>query len=569
MKWFLNMKIGAKLILSYVLLAIITGAVAVVGIMYIRQINTNASVMYENMTQPLASLSSVAELFQEVRVNSRDLISATSSSDIQEKADKIAELRTQFGENVTAYEAKIVSEEMRAVFDEFTQTRTAYIAGLDQVIELAKDNRDEEATALMTGSMKTDAQTEQAAIDKMVSMKVEDAKNKSAQNAAMASTATIAMLIIMGVSVFVAISLGLFLSRIISNPVGIMLRTAEKIAGGNLDVEIDYAGKDELGQLADAFKRMSAYLNDVMTNISISSDQVAVGATQVSSSSQALSQGATEQASSVEELTASIEQISAQTLQNAENAGKANELALSSKSDAVTGNGHMQGMLKAMDEINEASASISKIIKVIDDIAFQTNILALNAAVEAARAGQHGKGFAVVAEEVRNLAAKSANAAKETTALIEGSIKKSEGGTKIASETAVSLTKIVDGITKAADLVGQIATASHEQSAGIAQINKAIQQVSEVIQTNSATSEESAAASEELSGQADMLKEQINRFNLKKSSGSHGSADKYTEDSSRSSGKKTEKKSAGAPAVKKSTQDLNIELGEQDFGKYA
>lgn len=567
MKWFINMKIGAKLILSYVLLAVITAAVAAVGILYIRQINANATVMYENMTQPLANLSAVAELFQEVRVNSRDLISATSSSDIQVKAEKIAELRENFGTNVAEYEAKIVSDEMRQIFDEFTQTRTAYIAGLDQVIELAKSNRDEEATALMNGDMKTAAQTEQAAIDKMVSMKVEDANKKNAQNVAMAQTATIAMLIIMGISVFVAILLGLFLSRIISNPVGMMLKTAEKIAEGDLDVEINYEGKDELGQLAQAFKRMSDYLNDVMTNISISSDQVAVGATQVSSSSQALSQGATEQASSVEELTASIEQISAQTLQNAENAGRANEIALSSKADAVTGNDHMQGMLKAMDEINEASASISKIIKVIDDIAFQTNILALNAAVEAARAGQHGKGFAVVAEEVRNLAAKSANAAKETTALIEGSIKKSEGGTKIASETAVSLTKIVEGVSKAADLVGQIATASHEQSAGIAQINKAIQQVSEVIQTNSATSEESAAASEELSGQADMLKEQISRFKLKKHAGSHSYTESRSDEGRDSKPKKAEKKADAAS--KKAVPDLSIELGEQDFGKYA
>lgn len=567
MKWFLNMKIGAKLILSYVLLAIITAAVAAVGILYIRQINTNATVMYENMTQPLANLSSVAEVFQEVRVNTRDIVSATSSSDIQVRAEKIAELREKFGANVAEYEAKIVSDEMRQVFDEFSQTRDAYITGLDQVIELAKSNRDEEATDLMNGDMKTAAQTEQAAIDKMVSMKVEDANKKNAQNVAMAQTATIAMLIIMGISVFVAILLGLFLSRIISNPVGMMLKTAEKIAEGDLDVEINYEGKDELGQLARAFKRMSDYLNDVMTNISISSDQVAVGATQVSSSSQALSQGATEQASSVEELTASIEQISAQTLQNAENAGRANEIALSSKADAVTGNDHMQGMLKAMDEINEASASISKIIKVIDDIAFQTNILALNAAVEAARAGQHGKGFAVVAEEVRNLAAKSANAAKETTALIEGSIKKSEGGTKIASETAVSLTKIVEGVSKAADLVGQIATASHEQSAGIAQINKAIQQVSEVIQTNSATSEESAAASEELSGQADMLKEQISRFKLKKHAGSHSYTESHSDEGRDSKPKKTEKKADAAS--KKAVPDLSIELGEQDFGKYA
>jgi len=208
-------------------------------------------------------------------------------------------------------------------------------------------------------------------------------------------------------------------------------------------------------------------------------------------------------------------EIAVQTKENATNANQANELAMRSKDDAVSGNKQMNEMLKAMLEINDASGSISKIIKVIDEIAFQTNILALNAAVEAARAGQHGKGFAVVAEEVRNLAARSANAAKETTDLIEGSVQKVNIGTKIANETAEALNKIVDGITKASEIVGGIASASNEQANGISQVNSAIEQVSDVVQTNTATAEESAAASEELSSQAEIMKESVAKFKLR------------------------------------------------------
>jgi methyl-accepting chemotaxis protein len=333
------------------------------------------------------------------------------------------------------------------------------------------------------------------------------------------------------------------------------------MADGDLTVKFEVrSDKDLLGK---ALIQLVDNLNHLIGTIATSSEQVTSGSTLVSHSSMALSQGATEQASSVEELTASLQEISAQTHTNAQNAEKANELARKAKENASNGNGQMKDMLKAMDDINISSSSINKIIKVIDDIAFQTNILALNAAVEAARAGQHGKGFAVVAEEVRTLAARSANAAKETTDLIESSIKKVEAGTKIANTTAGALGEIVEQVDKAADLVNAIAAASTEQAQGIEQISLGISQVSQVVQTNAATAEESAAASEELSAQAEQLNETISVFKTKNAVKSLNAGQRQTTAGRLSSQTNSKQLSGRTDAPVK-----RIALSDADFGKY-
>ncbi len=287
------------------------------------------------------------------------------------------------------------------------------------------------------------------------------------------------------------------------------------ISSGNLNVNTNQEYVGDFVHIKSDMEGIIDSLNQTMANISSAADQVSSGSVMISNSSLALSEGATVQASSVEELTASVEEIAAQTSLNAQNAEKANQLATNAKKEAENGNAQMSDLLRAMDAINASSGSINKIIKVIDDIAFQTNILALNAAVEAARAGQHGKGFAVVAEEVRTLAGKSANAAKETTDMIAGSIKNVETGIKIANATAGALKKIVTEVSNATDLVGSIAIASKEQAIGIEQINQGLAQVSQVVQNNAGTSEESAAASEELSSQAEQLKEVVSFFKVR------------------------------------------------------
>ena len=264
-----------------------------------------------------------------------------------------------------------------------------------------------------------------------------------------------------------------------------------------------------------AINHMLDSTNEILARINESAGEVSAGSIQIAEGAQALAQGSTEQASAIELLSVSIEDIASMTNQNAAIAKEAADLSDIIRDKAEAGNTQMERMMQAITDINDASGQISKVNKLIDDIAFQTKILALNAAVEAARAGQYGRGFAVVAEEVRNLAAKSAEAARDTGALIENSINKANLGHDIAVATARSLREIVEETQRSAEIVARIARASGEQSAAIEQVNTGVNQVNLVVQQNSATAEESAAAAEEMSGQANMLADIIARFKLR------------------------------------------------------
>ena len=293
----------------------------------------------------------------------------------------------------------------------------------------------------------------------------------------------------------------------------------ETIAIGDLSHDVELLSDKDIMGLAlqhtiDNLNTMFSEINASTTQVSLGSDQIAVGA-------QTLAEGATEQAASIQELSSSISQIASKTKVNAETANRAADLADTIKSNAERGSMHMDEMVRAVGDISDASLQINKVIKVIDDIAFQTNILALNAAVEAARAGHHGRGFAVVAEEVRNLASRSAEAAKDTSLLLDDSMSKAQLGVQIAEETATSLTEIVSNITQSNQLVAEIAKSSEEQSLGIDQVYLGIDHVSQVVQQNSATAQESAAASDQMRGQSASLQRLIMQFKLKEHGYSH------------------------------------------------
>ncbi|WP_059042515.1 methyl-accepting chemotaxis protein [Paenibacillus rubinfantis] len=516
MKWIYNMKISKKLISSFVLVALLAGVVGFVGLWNIHNIDQDYSELFTDYGIPIGDIGEVGMMFNDTRATIRDVLISTDDQEIDGYLQKLAELDKQISAGLTKFEAKIHTETTRTVFAELKENLAAYSSLEDQVVQMVRSGQREAATEQFY-RVGTPIINEVAAdIDHLFDEKRTHGQQLSSDLTSQSDRTINTMLAIVLISIIVAVLLGILISRMISKPVTHLMTAAERIANGDLDVEIVNAHRDEIGVLASSFRKMTDNLNEVMTHIQAASEQVASGSKQVSDVSVALAQGATEQASSIEQLSASIEEIASQTKLNADNAALANQLAEQTRSNATMGSEQMSEMLKAMDGINTASESISRIIKVIDEIAFQTNILALNAAVEAARAGQHGKGFAVVAEEVRNLAARSANAAKETTGMIENSVRKVEDGTKIANDTAAALKAIVCDVEKVANLVGDIATASGEQSAGVSQINQGILQVSQVIQANSATSEEGAAASEELSSQADLLREQVERFNLRK-----------------------------------------------------
>ncbi len=287
-------------------------------------------------------------------------------------------------------------------------------------------------------------------------------------------------------------------------------RLAGAIATGDLTQPVELASEQD--QLGQALRQMTGTLGQLFGRVQQSSSQISARANQVAGASQTLSQGATEQASSLEEISASTTQMATQTKHNADNASAASRISSQAYAAAEHGSQQMRQMVQAMAEINSSSQNISKIIKTIDEIAFQTNLLALNAAVEAARAGVHGKGFAVVAEEVRNLAARSARAARETAELIEGSVQKVANGAAIADKTASSLNQIVAGITQVTELASQIAEASNEQAQGIAQINVGLNQIDQATQLNTAHAEECAAAAEDLAGQAQQQRQILQAF---------------------------------------------------------
>ena len=558
-----NLKIGKKLLVSFgvvVLLIVILGASALYGL------NRMDSVVNAYSTRTVPNTGYIWEIRRNLLSVQRYMLRTIAAPTPAESEEmiKLADTEaTALTNSFSTYRSNMRTEP--ALLDEVEK----YWAQAD-VIRQNIEVISKEATAEMNAKSYQMYINEFLPVVDILNEKILNIANgveelAVEQDSLATSTATAILILIisiLAVSVVLAVIMGMLIQKSIATPVKEIEGAMAALTNGELDkASVTYTSKDELGGLSENMRSLTVRLRDIIHEVSDllgkmgngnftvesskseiyvgsyqeilnamqnikenlsntllqinqSSDQVSSGSEQVSSGAQALSQGATEQASSIEELSATIMEISGQIADTAQGAKDAYTTVDNVAGEVAASNEHMQQLITAMGDITQKSGEIGKIIKTIEDIAFQTNILALNAAVEAARAGSAGKGFAVVADEVRNLASKSAEAAKNTTALIGGTITAVEAGTKIADETASRLTKVVEGTKGVVTIVERIDKATNEQAQAISQVTTGVDQISSVVQTNSATAEESAAASEELSGQANMLKSLVGRFKL-------------------------------------------------------
>ena len=503
MTWFRSLRLATQLLVGFMAVALIVALTGFVGYHEATAINDADTVLYEKMTVPLNQLADISTAFQRMRINLRD---AAQAADPVERAKALAEigkLREEVNTNANAFEKTILTEEVRGKFQTFLRCREAYVGAMDRTIALIQANKGAEAATYIHGEGKTAAINEQAAIDTLQEAKIKRAKETSDNNDLIAARAQKLMLGLSLGGAALAFAIGMLLARFIKRQVGGEITEAmsitQRVAGGDLSVEVPLAPGDTLSMMA-GIKVMVGKLGEIIGQTREAARNMAAASEQLSATAQSLSQGASEQAASVEETSASMEEMSASIAQNNENAKVTGDIATRTATDTVAGG-------KAVGETVAAMKQIAQKISIIDDIAYQTNLLALNAAIEAGRAGEHGKGFAVVAAEVRKLAERSQVAAEEISRLATGSV-------DLAQRAGTLLEAIVPSIQKTADLVQEISAASAEQNSGVGQINGAINQISQSVQQNAAASEELASTSEEVNAQALELQSMMEFFTL-------------------------------------------------------
>jgi methyl-accepting chemotaxis protein len=514
MKLFYDLRIGAKLIVSFAIvlvLCIVLGVFSIVQLARVNQTSTDMEVNWMPSVRVLLELkydlaSHRAQELEHIMANG-----AAEHADVEKRMEAIVQ---RMGKNRSEYEKLISEPDERAGYADFSRLLDQYFAEGRKIMALSREDKDAEATQQLRGESARQYAAAAEVIERLANVNIQGGIKASEDGDALYASSRNWIIVVLAVCVALGALQAVWLARIISRPLNNAVELAQTVAAGNLTSNIQVTSKDETGLLLQALKNMNDSLRDIVGQVRQGTDVIAAASTQIANGNLDLSARTEEQASSLEETASSMEELTSTVKQNGDHARRANELAGSASSIAVQGGEAVSRVVETMGSIHESANKIVDIIGVIDSIAFQTNILALNAAVEAARAGEQGRGFAVVATEVRNLAHRSAAAAKEIKELINDSVEKVGTGSRLVEQAGKTMDEVVASVKRVTAIMGEITAAGREQEAGIEQINQAITQMDSVTQQNAALVEEAAAASSTMQEQATQLSRVVSVFRL-------------------------------------------------------
>ncbi|CAJ0702120.1 hypothetical protein LMG19089_03012 [Ralstonia edaphis] len=509
-----DMKIGVRLGAAFALVVALLIGTAAVGIQRLDDNNTKMGRIVSERYSLIALSNQIKNNGYKANGILSNLLLATSADQKAKYMSDYAAIRQANGQAYGRLEKMLTTDAGKALFKEQFDARSAYGASVRKFFELIDANKPEDARVLYQGDMSRLQDQYYVLVDKMVDRQASEMEHDVGEAAEQGANAKIQMIVLAVLATLLAIATGAFITRTITGPINRALHLAEAVAQGDLTHRLEVGAQDEIGRLLTALKRMTDNLHGIVGRVRGGTDTIARASREVASGNIDLSSRTEQQASSLEETAAAMEQLTSTVKQNADNAQEASRLASNASLVATKGGDAVGEAIETMSTINASSRKIVDIIGVIDSIAFQTNILALNAAVEAARAGEQGRGFAVVAGEVRNLAQRSAAAAKEIKALIEDSVNHVGTGTAKVEEAGQIIRDVVAGIQNVTNIVAEISASSREQSEGIEQINEAITQMDKVTQENASLVEEGATSAQALQDQADQLADMVSAFKL-------------------------------------------------------
>ncbi|MBQ5965783.1 methyl-accepting chemotaxis protein [Massilia sp. ZL223] len=512
---FKHLSIKSRLVFVIGFLAVELIAGAVIGLVNLGVANAELKQMYD---QRLVALGRVGQVIQLVTTNQLNVAKAISIEDagvrtaLMNEVDANASLITRLWDE---YKASDLDDDERAMADAFAEARKAFLAqGLRPAQAAIRAGDNAQAVQLLNGPMLSLYKPMQEQGGKLIALMQGDAKAEYEASQSTYELVRLVCLAGLAVGLVLAAVIGWLLVRAIVGPLEKAVAIAGAVAAGDLTQHIDATSNDETGRLLHALKDMNDALVKIVSRVRNGTDTIATASSQIAAGNLDLSARTEEQAGSLEETAASMEELTSTVKQNADNARQANALAASASEVAGKGGAVVEQVVQTMGAINASATRIVDIIAVIDGIAFQTNILALNAAVEAARAGEQGRGFAVVAGEVRNLAQRSAAAAKEIKALIDDSVEKVQHGSELVDQAGATMAEIVQSVSRVTDIMAEITAASQEQTAGIEQINSAVTQMDQVTQQNAALVEQASAAAQSLQEEATGLAQTVGAFKL-------------------------------------------------------